>query len=252
MNPSELVDEIVAATTLADKDLREWDPRTRPGMEGAKNRAKARLEVLREQHLDYVSEAALVMYLSGSREDSLAFTSLAAKDGGVIFVDAGSLYRRLAEPIDPALGPQRMFGVGAFSLLLQGIDEVAREIGLDLPLEKLDLPNLKAPSLVKTKDALAALIRSLIVGSSGQRFMQAYIESTIGRDAFENRYDQPVVPVIVSGLSDQDIEVVSKIVFGVPVTIKVAAPVSEETINTAFNQARAALTASKLPSKEEK
>jgi hypothetical protein len=220
MTPKEvtaLLTQIQEHKDLINQDLSLWDPATRPGKTGAQQEAKLNLPALENQYLYYLQEAALVMILRGDDVSQKGFAEIAAQEGNTITLDAGALYRKLSEGVEESLGYSREFGVTQISQVVDSIRDICLEIGI----RETDRPRHMEQVVVLRQADIEAHVRKIVRASDNGFLNNMFMSRELLTQALAKRYTQAVVPVVIVGAEEEEIEALKQLSVKTQAIVKV-------------------------------
>jgi hypothetical protein len=207
----QLVDELKVAQVTASEDLSGWDPRTVAGAQLRKNMAQDDVRRLTSAYKTAVQGALFRVFLGGSRDKT--FGEFVAKDAVVIVVDGSELYSNLARGVADTQDPQdRKFGPTQLSrltmeLTYHGMSENYRSLMAPVIAEgDLDTPS-------PTYEDLVAKVRRAIRATNGDDLNRLYLEKLILKQAVDRGMANTIIPVIITGLSVEEIQELYKGLF---------------------------------------
>ena len=176
----------------------EDSPRsTRPGMEALKREAQTQLEAVRNEYGEILRKNLFAISVSGPGTES--FVARAMEEAEILVVDANSLYVRIADRVAPMMGDGGNFGVSQYSAVIQEL----RTIGSELHITSMDSPRWSEPVNVGTYKGLLAHITSMVDSATNLELNSLYVNGLIQNKALEMNVDKNVVPVILTGVSEE-------------------------------------------------
>lgn len=203
-----LVEEMVKDEKRANVDLDATDPRTRPGREVAKREAKERFAEERSQYWRTLQKGLCAVFLTGTRENQLQFVDQLPDDApaGYLVVEADLVYREIARDVDASMRTDRMFEPAQFARMVSGIMTLCRDLGLS----EAPNPHYADGFMLKTHEDVVRHVRKLVRDCCGDQLNTHYLAKVLTDRAWEIRYSDDVVPVIVLGADSSEIEGLSE------------------------------------------
>ena len=206
-----LVEEMEVTEKRATADLDSTDPRTRPGREWAKREAQEHLVKLKVKYWAHISKGLCAIFVHADRIRSDEFVAVSTKAAPVeaLYVAADKLYRQLAQEVESRMRTDRMFEPSQFALLMQATMILCADLGL------ADAPALKFRdgALLKTHEDVVDHVRKLIREACGDQLNAHFMRELVEKAAWQIRYSDDVVPVIVTGSSDHESEDLGRLLF---------------------------------------
>ena len=199
-----LVKAIEEQQRILATDLSGWDPRTKPGMEGAQNRAQESLGALKDKYREALKSGIFVAFVTGKPEHVADFKAAVKSDGTVPLVEMEKFYQRFIDPVEASMGNQRLFTANQCSLVGATFLEIARE------MELFEIPRMEVvgqdlgTGVPTTKDVKEAVDR-ILHRTWGTELHAGYLEREVMAQALVLLYDSAVMPVFVTGVDPADI-----------------------------------------------
>lgn len=153
---AQLLTRVKHMKDLANLDLTGWDPATRTGMETAKQNAKDSLQALLAKYRAEIYENSAVVFVAGSPGQTEALEEAATKMGAVV-VEAGRIYRMIAEVIEAKLGPERRLLTDFILDIERQANEACNAFGVNGSFLRVDTRHYDKP--VKDFQALVDIVR---------------------------------------------------------------------------------------------
>lgn len=199
----QLVSELAQKQTIAQTNLDDIPWMTRPAWSSNIERAKEELTVLKAEYRNKLLAQSLAIFVvGGTDEQKAAFASIAKKEADVLVLNADDLYKRLAQPIDAALGTQRTFTATYVPMLLRGM----KEVGDELAIREIAAPKFSSETpILEDSGAVVELVREVVRDSSGDDLNRLYLADKLTDQALAVRYKGSVVPVIVLGAGPDEV-----------------------------------------------
>lgn len=198
----QLVNELVDQNTIANTNLDDIPWNTQAAWASSIERAKETVVALREDYMNRILGSSVAIFaLGGTKEDSDKFASIARDEAEVLVIYADDLYKRLAQPVDAALGGERRFTANSIPILLRAMKEVGNELGI----RELMVPSFGANVFVPDGEALLALVRRFVRESCGDSLNQTYMAKKLAEVALSVRYKGSVAPVIVLNATPEEV-----------------------------------------------
>lgn len=203
MTIKQLAEDIEKFSKLANTDLDELSPAVRAGWASTIENSKTKLKELERQYSQQVARNSAAVLLLGPADKAQQLADLIKSKGEGFVVDASALYRRLAQHIMPTMrddGRSVEWGITQTSRLIGAL----REIGPELGLTELPMPDRVEQPSVATFDDVLRHVKHVIRSSSGESLNKLYIEKELVKQALAIRYTGAVVQVIVLGASEDE------------------------------------------------
>lgn len=196
---SELIKELDTTRDRANTDYSGWDWRTRPGMEIAKSQAKRDLvDLTWKYQLELVKTVAKV-FVSGEQTKVEEFTKMLKKEG-VFTLPAKSLYEQLAEMVEPTLSSGNNFSSSSYIRLIELVAEIANNNKVS------SMGMMEDPKYVgiNSRQELVQLIKKTVRSGFGDALMKAFIVNHFLEHAIENKFNEQMSILVISGLDDNE------------------------------------------------
>lgn len=232
---SEVVSHIASLSHVASADLSNWPAHTRPGMEIRKNRAQNEVVLLKKEYSAYLGGALCLLFVGGEPEHVQTFAELAEDEGDTITVDAGKLYRDVAEKIMPTLGPSRLIESTQGVILGTQIQKIADELKVD----DYRRPNLDVIVSTRVTDVseCAEKVKKAVRASVKDSLNALYLKTQIVSEALKSGKTTDLVPVVVINASTDEEEGLGAIANGRTFHVDVTeATANKDTVFKAFKQ----------------
>lgn len=217
MELKDVLAALESAKTDAAINPEEWPAHTRPSIEIRKRQAQDSVESLTKQYRDLLRKGVEVIAVIGPEDKVAKFKDVVEDEGSSVVVDAGSLYVKLATPVDATIGREREFRVPQLYRLIEEMAEMGKQLGIrSLPYP--NDPNTLGKTVPTFEDTVAA-VRTSIRATGGDELMIRYIEEQALKEAEAVGYTQRVLPVVVFGLTEPEVTALSSTLFAGNVTI---------------------------------
>jgi hypothetical protein len=229
-----ILEELHSTQKLAEADLENTDPRTRPGREMLKNQAVEKLNTVKAQAAEAVKKAAFTLCVNGPGAMNFA---LIAEDKGAVVVDSSTLYKTLAQRCWLTIGPRKMFGFTQFSVLQSELRQWAKADKVEFKLETtgLDVP-------VDTFEDVVREVKKAIEASNGLSILKHDIETRALNLVLTEEVESKVVPVILLNTNENDqSSLIGTLFRGKGLTINTDQEVTETTVTKTFEQIKKTL-----------
>ncbi len=234
-HPQQLLQQLKTAQEIVDIDLLSWPRSTLASKEIQQIEAKASIRSLQEQYGAYLLQSAAVMVLQGSEAAQNTFQAIAKAEGHTVNVDAGRLYRELAEPTEASLGDRREWGVSQFQQLLYGLMTVARDLGLT----EITLPRPVDWPVTADAAATVAHVRNIIRHSPvGDTLQALYLRHLVMLEAIRLGWDEAVVPVLVAHAVPEEAQVLAQGLYRAGIVVDVPETVDRALVLKTFSGLR--------------
>lgn len=186
--------------------------KARPGMEIFRRQATDAIDALQQQYLQELRKGVLLVFLVGDRDKVAQFSSVILEDRDML-LNVEEMFMRLAVPAERTIGARREFTTHQFSFINQEVYELAKELGVwEYP--KLVVDPIIWNTTVPTPEDTLNHVRKIVSDTFGVDLTKIYVEQNIYKMAVEAEYDQPVLPVFVSGVAKSDVDPLAKACFG--------------------------------------
>lgn len=208
----QILDDLTKAKKNASLDVLAWpDPRTRPSAQLRKTKGMEDVVKLTQEYSRLVSKHFLRVFVGGERAKD--FATFAAS-GGAVVADGVEFYDSLAkgvaqsqDPKSPRFGPHQQLRLTA-ELSFYGRANGYVSVMAPRPIQG----NLDTPT--PTHDVLVAQVRSAIRATNGDDLNRLHLERKILANAIEVAANTNIIPVIITGLTTEEVQGLSKTLFG--------------------------------------
>lgn len=230
---TEALEKYRETRNLADTEV-FGDPRTRPGHEMRRRQAQQELPMLTKEVAAQFKKVGFPVFVSGSNVDD--FVRVATEINECVNVSFSRAIAPIVDAVEAALGQRnREFSPSAFSSMVREI----RQVGAALGLTSIPALNYDGSVYLTGREETGQLVNSYIVKYLGVEFLAGMIEQAALEEAKNLKGDTPVIPVVVSGLSEDLYDSVGKGMFqGKFVTAEASADVSQEAVTKVFKTIR--------------
>lgn len=218
---------------LADTEV-FGDPRTRPGHEMRRRQAQQELPMLTKEVQTEFKKVGFPVFVDGSNVDG--FVRVATEINECVNVSFSKAIAPVVDAVEAALGQRnREFSPSAFASMVREI----RQLGASMGLTSIPALNYDGPIYLKGRGEVAREVNSYITKYLGVGFLAGMIEQAALEEAKNLKAESPVIPVIISGLSEDLYDSVGKDIFqGKFVTAEANAEVSQEAVTKVFKTIR--------------
>jgi len=196
----EVLTEYDKADKLSRKDPDSVPAATRPGFEISIRRAKDALPGLRAQYTSLIMKNSIGLFLQGEEANVQKFMTAAVIEGA-IHLNAGELFEKLVDVIQPTMGGRREFSVTQVGLLDNTLRELCEKAGHKAPLNRTNLTNLR---VVQSRAKLVDYVRQLVFENNGNIPSLTAGQSTITMKALKKQFKDRRLVVVVTGAGSQD------------------------------------------------
>ena len=244
VNPEQLMQQYAKFHKVASEDLTGWDWRTLPGKQMQQREAQDALPAILSQYSAYVAKAAIPIFIQGAPDTSRQFAEVAEAEADTITLPVDGLYREIAAQVEPSMGDRRNFTASQLVGFVHALTDHAKSLDFSGQTQPPTFDTVHCP----TTDDVVAVVRSLTRTTMGDELNVRYLQAAVIRAALEKRYTKAVVPVVLVGATEDEIQTLPKLIFGgtnsftVPVTTETATP--EQVLQT-FTNIKKALKARK-------
>lgn len=221
-------------TASIDPDAPEY-AKTRAGISVAIQNAKDSLPGLLKQYESALLKHGVAIFLFGSKEKTAEFARLVVDMGEAVAVDAGEMYRRLAEALERSLGASREVGTTQLSVLQTRLADIGREVGW------IVRPNVsKQPTfgVLTDLESIMNWVRYVSELQVGESLAVEYIRRKFVTEAEKIRYMLNVAPVIFVNATPEEANKLGPM-FGkgsANIDIPEDAVVDQEYVNSTFHR----------------
>lgn len=199
------------------------DPRVRAGWEMMRRQAQADLPTIQAAFDTAFKKVGFPVFLMGPATED--FIRLAEEEAEIVVVRG--VLGELRDAVRANVNRSGEFSVSAFTALIREL----RQLGAKLGMTSLPSPEFIGEEYVGQDDAkLDAVINRYLQKTVGPDFLAAIIEQEACRKAEALTGDQPVVPVVILGMSPEVATSLGSKVFGKP-SLQVVTP---ETVDADF------------------
>jgi len=191
---SDILKDYQRADKTAKRSPEEVPLPGRPSVEIAVTRAKLALPKLRIEYLTRILKSSYGFFLEGEdKEKNDAFTKIAVENGAVV-VDAGAIFEKIADVVQPTLGPSKEFSITQISLMDHTLQELVESTGFEGSLNRTQIKELR---VVKDRERLVDYIRELVAASNASVPVTVTAQSDIVKQALAQEFDGRRLVVIV-------------------------------------------------------
>jgi hypothetical protein len=238
MTLNNLIENYVKTRKMAEDEV-AGDPRTRPGREMNRRQAQQDLPKVRAELAAALAKVAFPLFLSGA--GAARFIGLAGKETDILSVS-----------FEQATGDVRAVARGSISRsreftphVLANMTREIRQVGAGLGLDSVPALEYDGAEYLADGAAVDAMVDRYLVKYTGTEFVAALIaraalDQLTERAASGVKFNGPVIPVIVTGLSVPD-TVGPKLFSGKFLSAAVGDEVDQKTVLKFFKDIKAAL-----------
>lgn len=195
-----LVKEIIINTKRAGLDLEAVPWQTKASMQNMKADAIQLLATAKASYSRRVRSNSIGLFVFGDADRVAKFCKISSDVAGVLQVDGGYIYNRLAIRIEPTLGGSREFGPTQLQGLIEGLRDINQEIGV----RTMRMPGLKNISVSANRSELLVYIRDLVRSSVDDDLLRMFIDQSINNAAIDAQFEGPgPLAVAVTNLVDR-------------------------------------------------
>lgn len=201
MNLEQIIKNLEDAERTAAIDPNEPQyTRSRSGIETAVKAAKARAAQLKSEYGKALQDNGVAIFLHGPADKVQMFTKLVSEMNEAVVIDAGALYKRFFDIVEPSIGPTRLWTATQTAIMHRLLGEVSKEVKVFLT-RALRLPvNVAVPN----KEDTLNFIRDNVRKELGDDFNAQYLKQEVSREGLKIRYMGTVVPVIVINATPEE------------------------------------------------
>lgn len=201
MDLKQLVKQLADTRKLANTDLEAVHRNVRPSMTMMVNDAKDRLEKLKHEYSQYLRSNTLGLFLFGDPSRVNKFFEIAAEEAGMNLIQGDTLYQRIADRVEPSLGMSREFGPTQMQMMIQELDDIAKEMGI----RRMDKPRLAELSATPDRISLVAYIRKLTRAVLDDELLRLFLDRRINEMAIDQQFAGKSFPLCVVGLDPVEV-----------------------------------------------
>jgi len=236
-------EDLKSTRTIAETET-SGPARTQSCREMLRRDAQRKLPEARKAYAEQFRKVGFSVFVSGPGVE--AFRALAAAETDVV---NGDYRQATAEPKDmvrASISPQtREFTPHHFTVMVRGCRQLAVELGL----ESIPQPEFDEIKVVPTDADVDAEVDRYLLKYLGADFLAAVIEKQVLTAAEDLDTDNPVVPVLISGVPESIIEAVGpRILCRKYLSVEVPAEVTSEFVTGVFKKVRSTLKSKKSES----
>lgn len=181
-------------------DLEAIDFRVRPGMATRRKAAINELPHASAQYRSILRENTYAILVVGPEDKAAKFLDVVEEeDSSVVIDNANEVYESLADEVEPSIGSRREWTINQDMLLDAALAELLTDMGAWEPLE-INIGTY----IVPTREDTVREIRRAITKVSN--LTAAIIEFNALGEAEAIGYEFPLLPVVVFGVSEEEIE----------------------------------------------
>lgn len=196
----DILKELKVVKKSANLDIDVIPQHIRPGHEMAKREANEKLPRLFREYLDTVFKSARGLFPNGSEDNTKQYVEVAKKEGGIVVVDGGEMYRNMAKQIEPSIGSSRDFGVTQLQLLMAMVRVISNDIGFQEPVP----PTMTELRACTTFEDLVEYVRILCERAMGNKLYVSYVTFKVADAALEADFAGKVLPVAITHTTSAD------------------------------------------------
>ncbi len=207
-----ILKDIQSNAELAQRDLSSWDPRTKPGMESAKNRAIQKIEELEGQYRDALEALIIPVFLTGDSKKVQNFTTH-ANSKGYVAVDGQEHYGVITRNVN-----RTMAGSGRFELAqVAEFNTSLREVAADLNIASYNQVNVPAHYIgrgVADNSDLQSVVCEIVQSTLGSDLTQIYLQKVVTNQAIQKRLSKGSFVVFIGGVVPSELNDVRAKMYG--------------------------------------
>lgn len=244
MSLPELLDKISQKEKVANLNIEEIHPSTRPGMGVAINQAKTELVNLKSSYINELLNKCVAFLVEGSDKQVQDFVNFSKEESGAITLDVNEMYVRISKTIERSMGKNWDFTTSQHFLLISEVKELMSGLGI----VGLDAPRFQNDKTVNNPQSLLSYIKESIRSTSGDALNIEFLKSKLGSLALTAGHKEGILPVIVVGASDPTESKAFLMLFKkgiVPVVISEEVEVTREYVVDVFKNANKTLKKTK-------
>lgn len=172
--------------------------------------ATTELDTIKKDYEATLKETAFGIILLGDPAEMEKFAKFCADECHTLNVAADGFYDRICESVEPSIGDRKTFGTSQLGLMIRALDTIGRELGA----RNIPLPQIDDLVHVKNREELRAYVRHLIRKTGiGDTLNAAWIQKETTKRALEIRYSRPVVPVVLTGATEEEASTLQSTLF---------------------------------------
>jgi hypothetical protein len=223
-----ILSRIDQLTNTANQELSGGDPRTYIGRATAKAQAQDLLPEAIAEYMQSLRKVTSAIIVLGDKTSANEFARIAAAEGQTINVNGAALYEQIAAELAPTMDAAGL-GLTQSTLLDQIVDEIGQSLEVDPPNVEF-----KKSYFAKTQDEIANAVRETLRSQLGDVFNLLFIEKNAMQQAANRRYNQSVLPVVITGLTKDEADNMAKLFDGNTTVINVSGTVTTDEVLSAF------------------
>lgn len=204
MSLATVLKEIDETKKIAETDLNTVSPRAYPYKKGQVDSAKNRLESL---YINYKHELlARTVFILTTGSESELFAELAERDFKCFKFDAKTLFKEIADEIDPSFYMKKKVNASTFDVIGNILEDKLKR--LDIISYNTLMFESKYERIINSKNEFVDLIANAISDIVGPEVIGLDALERISREAVNQRYQSKMVPILIHS---KDEEFISKL-----------------------------------------
>jgi len=220
---------------LADTVMENVEPKFRGGRESLKRDAEAARGQVRRAYAQLLHKAAFGVVISGPGTEK--FIALAEEEViGLLSIDGGEMFNKIADAIEPTLGVGREFGVGQFGRLIQEVATIAKELGI----YSMASPKWTEAASTPDRKGLVNHIKAMVNSSIGTELLALYVQRQLTDAGLKSESTKANVPVLIHGIESERAQELGNAVFslGRGTAVEVQEGVTREFVVETFGRVK--------------
>ena len=195
---TQLLKEINETTKIANLELLECDPQTRPGMEMMRNQARNYLNELNFNYQKTFMNTLSKVFVSASKEKLFQFKEQMSKEIASFHVK--SMYEEIAELVQPTLSSDKIFSSSAYLRLIEILGTYSRMHGVYPHTNPVEPHGFSVNSFQELIDVVRNVTRS----SFGDLLHKSYIYNMLLSEALKTKFDGEYSILLLDGLAEEE------------------------------------------------
>jgi hypothetical protein len=207
-----ILKDIQINAEVANRDLTNWDPRTKPGMEAARNSANQKIADLEATYRDVLEEKIVPVFLTGDSTKCQTFANH-ANAKGYVTVNGQEHYAVIARNVD-----RTMAGSGRFDLAqVSEFNTCLREVAVDLNISSYNQVNVSGNYIgrgISNFDELQSVVSEIVRSTLGSDLTQIYLHKVVLNQAIQKRLAKGSFVVFIHGVVPSELNDIRAKMYG--------------------------------------
>lgn len=222
VNPrlKEMMEKYEDAYKTANEDLSGWPSMTLPGKILSKREAEDTLKQVKDSYKNLIVNSFVKVFVDGPKVSE--FKEYLEKNNGLV-VDGNLFYEEFARNIEPSMDSKDKNFTGTQMVMLINLLQrwMERNAIGSIASPSLDAMEMTEPNV--DLEALTNRVRKALEKGNGTELLRRELENRIYQLALEKKYTTTIVPVVIVGLTKNEVSELSKNLFGGQQNISVTA-----------------------------